>query len=79
MTKCLKTIIRKLGHLHWSKCDEEFFKATGGNYRISDFFEFEKDQMKEFLQYKKEHFIVDENGNTRVVEFSNNSPTAASG
>ena len=43
MTKCLKTIIKHFSKLHYSKCDEEFFNATGGNYKISDFFEFEKD------------------------------------
>lgn len=43
MTKCLKTIVQHHGSLHFSKCDDEFLKATGNNYRISDFFEFEKD------------------------------------
>lgn len=55
MTKCLKTIIRHHGHLHFSKCDDEFLKATGNNYRISDFFEFENDQMKDFLLLKKDY------------------------
>ena len=41
MTKCLKCIIKNHKMLHYSKCDEEFLKATGGNYRISDFFEFD--------------------------------------
>ncbi len=43
MTKCLKTIIRHHQILHYSQCDNEFLKATGNNYRISDFFEFEND------------------------------------
>ena len=54
MTKCLKTIIRHHKQLHYSQCDIEFAKATGGNYKISDFFEFERDQMKDFLLLKKD-------------------------
>ena len=68
MTKCLKTIIREKGQLHFADCDEEFRKATGGNYSISDFFEFEKDQMKDFLLLKKDDFSVDKEGFATIIE-----------
>ena len=68
MTKCLRTIISNKGKLHFRECDDEFLKATGGNYRISDFFEFEKDQMRDFLLLKKDVFKVDEDGYATVIE-----------
>ena len=54
--------------MHYSKCDDEFLKATGGNYRISDFFEFQKDQLKDFLLLKKDHFKVDSEGYATVID-----------
>ena len=72
MTKCLKTIIRHHKILHYNKCDQEFYKATGGNYRISDFFEFEKDQMKDFLLLKKDHCLVNSDGMATVIEKQSN-------
>ena len=66
ITKCLETIIRKNGRLHYTKCDEEFLIATGNNFKISDFFDFEEDQMKEFLSLKKGLFVIDADGYVTV-------------
>lgn len=71
MTKCLKTIIREKGSLHYGDCDDEFLAATGGNYRISDFFEFERDQMKDFLLLKKDDFRVDDRGLATIIDRDN--------
>lgn len=40
--------------LHYSKVDEKFLLATGGNYRISDFYNLERGANEEIKEYFKQ-------------------------
>ena len=48
VTKVIWTVIKYNSRLHHSKCDDEFFKATG--HRISDYFEFKDGDLVIFLK-----------------------------
>lgn len=45
--KVLWTIINHLGKLHFTKCVEQFKKAT--NLELTDYFEFAPEDVKQFL------------------------------
>lgn len=66
--KAFWTIVKSQGRVHYLKLIDEFFKVTG--YRISDFFEFEKKEMEQFLKMKKQMFSLDERGNVRALEYN---------
>lgn len=67
MTECIKTIVKEHKKIHWKDCDSKFFEATGGNHKISDYFEFKGDDMKKFL-LKKGYFEIDYEGYLTLVE-----------
>ena len=58
VTKVLWTVIKYNKNLHHTKCDDEFFKATG--HRISDFFEFKEGDLIIFLKKRSNMFKVSE-------------------
>ena len=60
VTKVLWTVINYNHKLHHSKCDDEFYKATG--YRISDYFEFKEGDLIIFLKKRTNMFTIDEKG-----------------
>jgi len=68
VTKVLWTVINHKGRLHFSKANEEFYKATG--FKISDFFEFKDDEMKSFLMLKKGMFKLDQGDYAQALEYS---------
>lgn len=55
--KVLWSIINHLGKLHYEKCVFEFKRATG--HSLNDYFEFEKDEMRQFLAKKPNMFKID--------------------
>ena len=60
LTKCIKTIIvNKFGSngLNYDQLENEFQKATGDNFKISDFFTFshKDNELRKFLQIKGFH------------------------
>ena len=67
VTKVLWTVIKYNQRLHHSKCDDEFFKATG--HKISDFFEFKAGDLIIFLKKRSNMFNVDEGGYATPIEF----------
>ena len=68
MMKCLKTITKHCGGIHWSKLEFEFQKATKGVFQISDFFEYNKDQIKEFLCLHPNHFKISCGGFVEAID-----------
>ena len=60
VTKVLWAVISYNRKLHHSKCDDEFFKATG--HKLSDYFEFKEGDLIIFLKKRQNMFIVDDKG-----------------
>lgn len=67
VTKVLWTVVKHYARLHHSKCDDEFYKATG--HRISDFFEFKEGDLIIFLKKRQNMFNVDEKGWATAIDF----------
>ena len=67
VTKVLHTVIKYNHKLHHSKCDDEFFKATG--HRISDFFEFKEGDLIIFLKKRVNMFMVDDKGWAQAKDY----------
>lgn len=63
--KTIWTVVRQNQHLHYSKVEDEFFKATG--FRISDFFDYKKEEMEKFLLMKKMMFRIDDRGSVKAL------------
>ena len=60
VTKVLHTVVKYNHRLHHTKCDDEFYKATG--HRISDFFEFKEGDLIIFLKKRLNMFLIDDKG-----------------
>lgn len=59
ITKVLWSVINHKGRIHFKTCSKEFQIAT--THKLSDFFEFEEDDMKKFLGLR-DIFTLDEEG-----------------
>jgi len=62
--KCIWTIVNHKGQVDGYRISDEFFKATG--YRLSDFFEFTKDDIITFIKGRQKMFAVNEK--TKMVK-----------
>lgn len=60
--------MRELRKVHYSKANDEFYKATG--FKISDFFEFKEKEMEQFIKMKKQMFVVDDRGYVRAIDYN---------
>ena len=67
VTKVLWTVIKYNHKLHHSKCEDEFYRATG--HKISDFFEFKEGDLVIFLKKKPNMFLVDEKGFSTAKDY----------
>ena len=64
--KVLWSIINHHGKLHFSKCVEHFKKAT--THSLTDHFEFQEDEMRQFLDIKKGMFKGDADGYYQALQ-----------
>lgn len=78
ITKVLWTIVREQERVHYTQVNKEFEKATGN--LISDYFEFQEDEMKQFLRLKKNVFTLDEKtGYVKAREDFDGETTSSTG
>ncbi len=78
VSKVLWTIVKESGKIHFSQINGEFYKATG--FKISDFFEFKDDEMKQFIKMKKNIFNIDDKGYAKARDdYSFDQDSSANG
>ena len=54
--------------MHYTKVDDEFCKATG--FKISDFFDYKKEELEKFLNMKRMMFKIDERGYVKTIPYN---------
>lgn len=65
--KVMWAIVNHFGRMHFDRCVQEFKKATGHN--LQDHFEFEKDELRQFLLKKPGMFEVAASGEVRALDY----------
>eukprot|EP00347_Sterkiella_histriomuscorum_P023151 403335754 len=67
--KVLFTIIKNEQKMHYKHVNSEFYRVTG--FKISDYFDFKDEDMKQFLEMKEAMFQIDNKGYAQVNQSYN--------